>query len=290
MRRFGRVPGLPLLALGSRTGSVCAWGLAVVLLIGVSGCSKNAMFTQDQVKKAQAQYATLNNQYEQARGRVATLDRDNQELQTLWAQSEAQNKLLKDQMAALQKQLGDTAEKLKIAQAGRAESDDRVEAMTASLKRRGSVTIEPNSSVQRSLPTISLPGIESRRDGQVIRIVLPADRLFQPGTAQLRPGADKLIAQVGNELLRVYPNQMIAAEGHTDSASPTGQFHSHHELSAAWALAVQQILATQTGLRPRQLLVTGHGANHPRYSNGPRGGQQYNRRVELVVYPDQVGS
>ena len=35
--------------------------------------------------------------------------------------------------------------------------------------------------------------------------------------------------------------------------------------------------------------VVGHGSNHPVVSNATPAGKERNRRVELVVYPEQVG-
>ena len=40
-----------------------------------------------------------------------------------------------------------------------------------------------------------MPGINVRQDGDVIRIELPGDQLFNFGTAQLKPGADGAVAK-----------------------------------------------------------------------------------------------
>ena len=46
---------------------------------------------------------------------------------------------------------------------------------------------------------------------------------------------------------------------------------------------------TQRGLfRADQLFVGGFGSNHPVVSNATPAGKDRNRRVELVVYPEQV--
>ena len=79
-------------------------------------------------------------------------------------------------------------------------------------------------------------------------------------------------------------------EGHTDNAPVSaGPYRNHHEVSVAWAVAVQNVLTAQGRLPATALFVTGHGANHPLYSNGPADGKQRNRRVELVVYPERIG-
>ncbi len=148
--------------------------------------------------------------------------------------------------------------------------------------------ISANSSLEKSLPVINLPGVEVRQDGDVVRIELPADRLFNPGTAQIRQDASPMLDTVAAEIQRAYPNQIIGVEGHTDSDPPQqGTWQSNHQLSTARAGAVLDYLAGRSHMRPQQLFVVGHGGNHPVVSNATPQGKARNRRVELVVYPEQ---
>jgi flagellar motor protein MotB len=264
-------------------------GLAALLLCALVGCSQNPMVLQGQVQKIQQEQLALSRQNEQLQGRSNTLDRDNQELGTMLAQSRQRAKVLEDELAAVRDQLTDVTTQLAKAREERDTSENHAKAMTASMQRHGGVTITPNSSVQQTLPAIELSGVETRRDGDVVRIVLPADRLFDPGTARLRQGADKLVTYVGGELARVYPGQRIGIEGHTDNTPVSvAGYRNHHEVSVAWAVAVQNALIAQGQIPSGAMFVTGHGANHPVYSNGQPDGQQRNRRVELVVYPERI--
>jgi len=228
-------------------------------------------------------------QNEQLQSRANALDRDHQELETLLAQERQRSKIIEDQVTAVRSQLADTSAQLTTAREAMADREKQVKAMTASMRRQGPVSISPNSSVRTALPIIELPGVDVRRDGDVVRIGLPADRLFAPGSAQLRPDATTYLAQVATEVRRIYPSQMIGVEGHTDR-HPTSLagYRNAHELSVAWAVAVYNHLTTQTRLQPKQLVVTGHGDNYPIYSNASPGGAERNRRVELVVYSDRA--
>jgi flagellar motor protein MotB len=134
------------------------------------------------------------------------------------------------------------------------------------MQRQGSVVIEPNNSLLETLPVINHAEVQVRRDGDVIRVELPAHLLFQDGTAQLKAGAMELIASAAGEITRTYPH-----------------------LSINWAMAVHDALQTHSRLRPEQLLVVGHGSSHAVVSNATAAGKQRNRRVELVIYPDKVG-
>jgi flagellar motor protein MotB len=278
MRPRVRWPILPFLAL------------ATLAFCGLIGCGQSSMVLQGQVQKMQQQQLALTRQNEQLQNRANSLDRDNQELDTLLAQSRQTTKILEDETSAIRQQLSDATTQLAKSREERSTTEKQVKTMTASLERQGRVSISPNSSVRGNLPNIDLPGIEVRRDGEVIRVVLPADRLFNPGTAQLSAQATTLLSQVAAEVQRIYPDQMIGVEGHTDShpASMAG-YRNCHELSVAWAVAVHNHLTSQTRLQPGQLLVTGHGANDPVYSNASPGGTERNRRVELVIYPERAG-
>ena len=64
-------------------------------------------------------------------------------------------------------------------------------------------------------------------------------------------------------------------------------FQSDTQLSIARAAAVFDYLTTRGHMRTQQLFVVGHGSNHPVVSNASMQGKARNRRVELVVYPDQ---
>ena len=186
-----------------------------------------------------------------------------------------------DQLRSITSQLAQTrAEKENI--------DRRVQVLNASMQRQGGVTIDPNSSLLQTLPAVNIAGVFVRRDGEVVRIELPGNTLFEPGTDRLRPGAANLIADVAAEIARVYPDQMIGIEGYTDNDPVAGgPWRNNHALSIARAFAVYDVLINRSRLQGNQLFVTGHGPNHPVVSNATPEGKQRNRRIEFVVYPDR---
>ena len=156
------------------------------------------------------------------------------------------------------------------------------------MQRQDGITINPNNSFLQTLPAISIAGVFVRRDGDVIRIELPDDTIFEPGSNRLSAGSTNLITDVATELARTYPDQMIGVEGYTDNDPVAGgPWNNSHQFSVACAMSVYDVLVNSTRLHPNQLFVTGHGANHPIVSNATAAGKQRNRRVELVVYPDR---
>lgn len=292
----GRLPWKPPFARGlwgSRTGaSAAAWTGLVTILLGLSGlagCADNPLVLQSKVNQFEQQQLALTRQQEQLQARSAALDQGNQELQALVAQSRQQADLLEKQLQATREQLRSATAQLAEVREERQSADNQVKALQASLRQRGSVLITPNTSGLGELPQISLPGVDVRRDGEVIRVELSGARMFESGDARLRPGAEETLAGVAAELAKLYPRQIIGVEGHTDpDPAVGGGWRSNHQLSAARAMAVYDVLASRTALEPRQLFVVGHGPNHPVVSNASDAGKQRNRRVELVVYPEQT--
>ncbi len=264
-------------------------GAIGLLLASFAGCGQNAYTLHHQNQQLAEQQQTYALRSDELQNRASALDRDNQELEALLAQSRQQIQLLKDELGAVRDQLRGTTQQLADLHSEKQGLEKRARALTASMQRRVGATITPNNSLVGELTVIHLPGIEVRQDGDLIRIELPGEKLFHPGTATLLPGAASLVESVMGDVVRAYPRQVIGVEGHTDSDPiATPQFPSNHHLSTARALAVYDHVLRRFPLEPQQMFVVGHGANHPVVSNATAAGKARNRRVELVIYPDQV--
>jgi flagellar motor protein MotB len=269
--------------------AVAAW-LSTSIALVVAGCADNSMVLKGRLSQSEQQQTAMSRQYQQLQDRANALDRDNQEMGTLLAQSRQQAKVSEDQLAALRDQLRSVTAQLSQTRNDKESTDKRVQALTASMQRQGGVSITPNNSFLQTLPAINIAGVFVRRDGDVIRVELPGSTLFESGSARLRPGAVNLISDVAAELVRTYPDQIIGVEGHTDNDPIAGnQWRNNHGLSIARAETVYDVLVNRTRLQGNQLFVVGHGSNHPIVSNATLEGRQRNRRVELVVYPERKG-
>lgn len=266
-----------------------AWGrwLSVMTLVALAGCADNSMVVQGRLQGLQQQQLALARQNQELQSRASALDRNNQELEKLVAQSRQSNKVLEDQLAVIREQLASATTQLTRVRDEKTVTEQKVQALTASMQRQGGVMINPNNSYLRTLPTINLPEVYVRRDGDVIRVELPAHVMFEPGTAQARQAGMQMLSTVANELTREYSNQIIGVEGHTDSDPVRNNvWRNNNHISVARATAVYDLLLSQTRLQPKQLFVVGHGANHPVVSNATPAGKQRNARIELVIYPE----
>ncbi|NLS91921.1 MAG: OmpA family protein [Planctomycetaceae bacterium] len=263
--------------------------LTAVLTVFSAGCANSSSVLKGNVDQLQQQQVAMQRQNQELHAHAASLDRQHQELTALVAQLRQQIKVEQDRSQLLQTQLASTTSQLSKIQSEKDSYAKQAETLTASLQRQRGVVIKPNNSLLTTLPKINLQGVETRHDGDVIRIELPADQLFQYGTNQFQANAGRIITTVAAEILRTYPNQKIAVEGHTDSDPVrTYQYSSNIQLSTAQAMAVYEVLVSQTRMQPNQMFVVGHGGNHPVFTNATAAGKQRNRRVELVIYPDRA--
>jgi outer membrane protein OmpA-like peptidoglycan-associated protein len=116
-------------------------------------------------------------------------------------------------------------------------------------------------------------------------VVNMSDVLFDSGKFTLRPLAREKLAKISGIVL-AYPSLKLAIEGNTDSV---GSEAFNQQLSEQRAQGVRSYL-TQQGVPESSTSATGFGKNQPITSNNTAEGRQRNRRVELVVSGEVIGS
>lgn len=222
-------------------------------------------------------------------------DVDGRQLAAALSRSNQDTQLMQDEITALREQLASTSTQLAQTRAaslaapgGTTTGRPVTDASLAPPAPGGPVNA---ATMQSAMAQLALPGVDSRFDGSVVRLDIPADRLFEDGTANLLPGGAATLTQVAGELERVFPGHFIGIEGHLDTEPlQSASWTSPHQLTAARSAAVFDFLTTRTKVHEGQLFLVAHGANHPVVSNATAAGRSRNRRVELVVYPERAAA
>jgi len=267
---------------------LCCAGVAALAGCKENPFVQNSMVLQGQVKQLQQDQTQLAQKGREFQTRAETLDKDNQDLETQLAQARQKTQLVEEQLAAVQDQLRTTSGQLAQVRLDKDSTEKKAQSLMASLERRSPATITANTSLGGTLTVFELPGIEVRRDDDVVRIELPADKMFNPGTSQLSPDGTRLLDAVASEMGHHYPSQRIGVEGHV-AGDPQGSLQPNaQQISLSQAATVYDHLVSRGQISPAQLFIAGHGANHPIVSNGTAAGQQRNRRVEIVVFPEKA--
>jgi outer membrane protein OmpA-like peptidoglycan-associated protein len=123
------------------------------------------------------------------------------------------------------------------------------------------------------------------RDSERGLIVNMGDVLFDTGRYTLRPLAREKLARLSGIVLN-YPGLKLEAEGHTDNI---GSAEFNLELSEKRANAVREYLISQ-GVASENVTAVGKGFSVPVADNNTADGRQKNRRVELIVSGEVIGT
>lgn len=123
------------------------------------------------------------------------------------------------------------------------------------------------------------------RDSARGLIVNMSDVLFDTGQYSLKPGAREKLAKVAGILL-AYPGINVKVGGYTDNV---GNDDMNQALSEHRAGSVRDYLV-QSGVNSNAVTSQGFGNTQPVATNDNSTGRQQNRRVELVVSGDIIGT
>ncbi|QEY24130.1 OmpA family protein [Neisseria animalis] len=124
--------------------------------------------------------------------------------------------------------------------------------------------------------------IEIERQGNQIKLVMPESVTFATGSAALSGQAQSALANAAQTLVQ-YPDTTITINGHTDN---TGNDGINEPLSRNRAQSVANFLQTR-GVSANRMATAGYGSRQPIASNATAEGRAQNRRVEILINPDQ---
>jgi outer membrane protein OmpA-like peptidoglycan-associated protein len=116
-------------------------------------------------------------------------------------------------------------------------------------------------------------------------IVNMSDVLFDTGKSTLRPLAREKLAKVAG-IVSGHPGLRLDVEGYTDSV---GGDEYNQQLSEQRGTSVRDYLMMQ-GMQGSSVTAKGFGKTQPVASNDTAEGRQQNRRVELVISGEVIGT
>jgi len=144
---------------------------------------------------------------------------------------------------------------------------------------------ETDKAAMRAQLSEQLNKVLQTRDSARGLIVSMSDVLFDTGKYSLKPGAREKLAKVAGILL-AYPGLNIEVGGYTDNV---GGNEMNQTLSENRASSVRDYLVNQ-GVALNSVSARGFGNTLPVASNANSAGRQQNRRVELLVSGEAIGS
>ncbi|MGA3044082.1 MAG: OmpA family protein [Bryobacteraceae bacterium] len=187
--------------------------------------------------------------------------------------------------AAQDKAAADAARAAALQQQQQAEADAERARQAATQADAQRQQAEADRAQLRERLRLQLNAILETRETARGLIVNINDVLFDFNKYTLKPGAREKMAKVSGILL-AYPGLKLQLEGHTDSV---GSDDYNLKLSQERADAVRDFLAEQ-GVVVANITSVGLGKSDPVASNDSASGRQQNRRVELVVSGEAIGT
>ncbi|MCB2290553.1 flagellar motor protein MotB [Clostridium sp. CS001] len=128
--------------------------------------------------------------------------------------------------------------------------------------------------------------VEVINEAKGVLIRFKDDVIYDVGSADLKPGAKVILAQI-SDVLKKY-NKNIRVEGHSDNLPiQSGKYESNWELSSARAISVVKFLTSELPLDKRikeqSFEVSGYGEFKPIVPNDTDQNRQKNRRIEMLI-------
>ena len=225
-----------------------------------------------QAAKAQAESDTVNAQAAKAQAQSDAAKARNDAVDAQTATAKAQSDMAASQASSA------TALSAAQADADRSRAD--------SLKaQQAAQQAESDKVAMRTKLSEQLNSILQTRDTARGLIVSMSDVLFDTGKYSLKPGAREKLAKVAGILL-AYPGLNIEVGGYTDNV---GGDAMNQTLSVNRAGSVRDYLVQQ-GVASNSVSARGFGNSLPVATNENSAGRQQNRRVELLVSGEAIGS
>ncbi len=166
-----------------------------------------------------------------------------------------------------------------------AQADAEQSRLAAQQAQQSAQQADTDKAAMRARLSEQLNSILQTRDSARGLIVSMSDVLFDTGKYSLKPGAREKLAKVAGILL-AYPGLDIAVGGYTDNV---GSDQMNQTLSENRAGSVRDYLVQQ-GVLTNSVSARGFGNTSPVASNDNSSGRQQNRRVELLVSGEAIGS
>ena len=207
------------------------------------------------------------------------------------ATAEAQARAQAEHDAAMRAQAeADTAaaEKAKAqAQLQQAQADAAAAAALADQQKAEAAAAEAirQKEEQRQRLLNQLNQVLETRDTPRGLVVSMPDVLFDTGSYTLKPAARERLARISGIVL-AYPDLRLEIEGHTDSV---GSDAYNQTLSEKRAGSVRDYLV-DNGVSINNVIARGLGKGSPVADNSTAAGRKLNRRVEMIVSGDVIGT
>jgi outer membrane protein OmpA-like peptidoglycan-associated protein len=201
------------------------------------------------------------------------------------AKAQAEEDARKREKAESDRKAAEAAQALAEAQQAQAKLEQEKAQADADRARQAADDAIRQKEAMRARLLAQLNQVLQTRDTPRGLVVSMPDVLFDFNKYALKPEARERLARISGIVL-AYPDLKLAIEGYTDSI---GTDEYNQTLSEKRAQTVQAYLVG-SGVAPDHVTAAGFGKDNPVADNTTAAGRKLNRRVEMVVSGDVIGT
>jgi outer membrane protein OmpA-like peptidoglycan-associated protein len=244
--------------------------------------------------KAQADAESAKRDAEQAQAQANEDARKRAEAEQARAQAEQQQAALQAQqqqaaaqLAAARNATDDAQRKAQEAQNQLAQAEQerqQAEMQSQQAQQQAQEAIQQKEQMRARLLQQLNQVLQTRDTARGLIVNMP-DVLFDFNKYSLKPEARERLAKISG-IVEAYPGLKLEVEGHTDSI---GSDEYNQQLSEKRAGSVRAYLISN-GVRPDNVSSEGFGKADPIADNSTAAGRKLNRRVDMVVSGDVIGT
>jgi len=126
-------------------------------------------------------------------------------------------------------------------------------------------------------------GIDIVREGDNLRLIMPANITFATGQSYISSGFHATLNDI-TKVLNKFEKTLLSVEGHTDNV---GSNDMNQTLSEQRAHSVKSYLLNQSIIDSR-IQIIGYGESKPLVANNSQKNKALNRRVEIQIIPNRT--
>lgn len=263
--------------------------VAALLLLTSCVTKKQYAEVQSNYEKLKTEHTALQNDYNDAKVRIAEYTSDSKSLVARLKEEQNRNKEMKAAYAQLQ-----TSYQSNVQQ-GNVNISKLVDEINASNKfikqlvdaksKSDSLNQALTNKLTRSLSKQEMNDVDVQVLKGVVYISLADNMLYKSGSYEIGDRAGETLSKIA-KIITDYKDYDVLIEGNTDNV-PISQknIRNNWDLSALRASSVVQALQNQYGVDPKRLSAAGRGEYNPIASNATAVGKQRNRRTQIIITP-----
>ena len=263
--------------------------VAALLLLTSCVTKKQYAEVQSNYEKLKTEHTALQNDYNDAKVRIAEYTSDSKSLAARLKEEQNRNKEMKAAYAQLQ-----TSYQSNVQQ-GNVNISKLVDEINASNKfikqlvdaksKSDSLNQALTNKLTRSLSKQEMNDVDVQVLKGVVYISLADNMLYKSGSYEIGDRAGETLSKIA-KIITDYKDYDVLIEGNTDNV-PISQknIRNNWDLSALRASSVVRALQNQYGVDPKRLSAAGRGEYNPIASNATAVGKQRNRRTQIIITP-----